>query len=51
MKARQVLAFIVGAFLLLGAAWVVFPAEGVRVGGKHLRKTLPATAVQQRMGR
>ena len=37
MKARQVLAFIFGVFLLLGAAWAVFPAEGVRVGGRHLR--------------
>ena len=37
MKARQVLAFILGVFLLLGAAWAVFPAEGVRVGGKTLR--------------
>ena len=37
MKARQVLAFILGVFLLLGAAWAVFPAEGLRVGGKHLR--------------
>ena len=37
MKARQVLAFILGVFLLLGAAWAVFPAEGVRVGGRTLR--------------
>ena len=37
MRARQVLAFIFGVFLLLGAAWAVFPAEGVRVGGKRLR--------------
>ena len=37
MKARQVLLFILGVFLLLGAAWAVFPAEGVRVGGRHLR--------------
>ena len=37
MKARQVLLFILGVFLLLGAAWAVFPAEGVRVGGKRLR--------------
>ena len=37
MKARQVLAFIFGVLLLLGAAWAVFPAEGVRVGDKHLR--------------
>ena len=37
MKARQVLLFILGVFLLLGTAWAVFPAEGVRVGGKRLR--------------
>ena len=37
MKARQVLLFILGVFLLLGAAWAVFPAEGVRVGGRRLR--------------
>jgi hypothetical protein len=37
MKARQVLAFIFGVLLLLGAAWAVFPAEGVRLGGRHLR--------------
>ena len=37
MKARQVLLFILGVFLLLGAVWAVFPAEGVRVGGKNLR--------------
>ena len=37
MKARQVLAFILGVFLLLGAAWAVFPAGGVRVAGKTLR--------------
>ena len=37
MRARQVLFFILGVFLLLGAAWAVFPAEGVRVGGKNLR--------------
>ena len=37
MKARQVLFFILGVFLLLGAAWAVFPAEGVRVGRKNLR--------------
>ena len=37
MKARHVLAFILGVFLLLGTAWAVFPAAGVRVGGKTLR--------------
>ena len=31
------MAFILGVFLLLGAAWAVFPAEGVRVGGRTLR--------------
>ena len=37
MKARQVLVFILGVFLMLGTAWAVFPAEGLRVGGKRLR--------------
>ena len=37
MKARQVLFFILGVFLLLGTAWAVFPADGIRVGGKRLR--------------
>ena len=37
MKARQVLLFILGVFLMLGAAWAVFPAGGVRVGGRNLR--------------
>ena len=37
MKARQVLVFILGVFLMLGTAWAVFPAEGVRIGGKRLR--------------
>ena len=37
MKARQVLLFILGVFLMLGAVWAVFPAGGIRVGGKHLR--------------
>ena len=37
MKARQVLFFILGVFLMLGAAWSVFPADGVRLGGKRLR--------------
>ena len=37
MKARQVLLFILGVFLMLGTVWAVFPAEGVRVGGKRLR--------------
>ena len=37
MKARHVLVFILGVFLMLGTAWAVFPAEGVRVGGKTLR--------------
>ena len=37
MKARQVLAFILGVFLMLGAVWAVFPAEGVPVAGRTLR--------------
>ena len=37
MKARQVLFFILGVFLMLGATWFVFPAEGVRVGPTRLR--------------
>ena len=37
MKARQVLAFILGVFLMLGAAWAVFPADGVSVAGNKLR--------------
>ncbi len=37
MKARQVLLFILGVFLMLGAAWAVFPAEGVRIGARRLR--------------
>ena len=37
MKARHVLFFILGVFLMLGTAWAVFPAEGVRVGRKNLR--------------
>ena len=37
MKARQVLLFILGVFLLLGAAWYVFPAEGISVCGHKLR--------------
>ena len=37
MKARQVLAFILVIFGLLGAAWAVFPADGVSVGATTLR--------------
>ena len=37
MKARQVLLFILSVCLMLGAVWAVFPAEGVRIGGKRLR--------------
>ena len=37
MKARQVLIFICGVFLLLGTAWAAFPARGVRVAGITLR--------------
>ena len=29
--------FILGVFLMLGTAWAVFPAEGVRFGTKRLR--------------
>ena len=51
MKARQVLLFILGVFLLLGAAWAVFPAEGVRVGGKRLRFASYAGRVRDAMER
>ena len=37
MKARQVLVFILGVFLLLGTVWAVFPAGGIRLAGKTLR--------------
>ena len=37
MKARQVLFFILGVFLLLGTVWAVFPAGGIRLAGKTLR--------------
>ncbi len=37
MKARQVLLFILGVFVLLGAAWYFFPAEGIRAGKLKLR--------------
>ena len=37
MKARQVLVFILGVFLLLGMVWAVFPAGGIRLSGKTLR--------------
>ncbi len=37
MKSRQVLLFILSVCLMLGAVWAVFPAEGVRIGGKRLR--------------
>ena len=37
MTARQVSAIILGVFLLLGTAWAMFPAEGVRLGDKRLR--------------
>ena len=51
MKARQVLFFILGVFLLLGAAWAVFPADGVRVGGKRLRFASYAGRVRDAMER
>ena len=37
MKARQVLLFILGVFALLGALWLVFPADGVAAGPLTLR--------------
>ncbi len=49
MKARQVLLFILGVFVLLGAAWYVFPAEGIRVGSHRLRFASREKALQDRM--
>ena len=37
MKARQVLLFIVGVFVLLGAGWILFPADGLPVGPLTIR--------------
>ena len=37
MKARQVLLFIAGVFALLGALWLVFPADGIAAGPLTLR--------------
>lgn len=37
MKAREVLAFIVGVFALLGVLWLVTPADGVNLGPLNLR--------------
>ena len=37
MKAYRTLLFILAVFLLLGAGWFVFPAEGVAVGDFNLR--------------
>ena len=37
MKARQVLAFIVGVLCLLGTLWLVTPADGVNLGPLNLR--------------
>ena len=37
MKAKEVLAFIVGVMSLLGVLWLVTPAEGVNLGPLNLR--------------
>ena len=37
MKAKEVLAFIVGVMALLGVLWLVTPAEGVNLGPLNLR--------------
>ncbi|MBR4775266.1 MAG: hypothetical protein IK008_04125 [Bacteroidales bacterium] len=37
MKARQVLLFIIGVFVLLGALWLATPADGVPLGPLTLR--------------
>lgn len=37
MKAKEVLAFIVGVFALLGVLWLVTPADGVNLGPLNLR--------------
>lgn len=37
MRARQVLAFILGVFALLGVGWIAFPAEGVPAGPLTVR--------------
>lgn len=37
MKAKEVLAFIVGVFALLGLLWLVTPADGVNLGPLNLR--------------
>ena len=49
MKARQVVLFILGVFVLLGALWYVFPAAGVRVGGRTFRFASREKAIQDRM--
>ena len=49
MKARHVVLFILGVFILLGALWYAFPAKGVRVGGKTLRFASREKAIQDRM--
>ncbi|MBR6877761.1 MAG: hypothetical protein IKM95_00045 [Bacteroidales bacterium] len=37
MKASRTLIFILSVFLLLGVAWLAFPAEGLSVGSMELR--------------
>ncbi len=37
MKAKEVLAFIVGVMALLGVLWMVTPADGVNLGPLNLR--------------
>ena len=49
MKARQVVLFILGVIVLLGALWYVFPAKGVRVGGRTLRFASREKAIQDRL--
>ena len=49
MKARQVVLFLLGVFVLLGALWYVFPAKGVRVGGKTFRFASREKAIQDRL--
>ena len=48
MKASRTLIFILSVFILLGIGWLVFPAEGVSVGGLELH--FPSYA-EDRMGR
>lgn len=37
MKAHRILCFIISVFVLLGAGWLVFPEEGLKVPGTTLR--------------